>query len=459
MDLNIFKRNLEITTAKATASVASAVALSMSLLLCLPALAVNDNSRRPTVRPLATQPVGARNYVADQIIVMPNKGLAKEDLEQSIKDIDGTIVQKDLLGLAYLVEVPKEKLEVELKKAQKDKHFHGAQKNMCSHATTTALIVPGTGTPIPNDPGFPQQYYLGALNIPSAWALGATGAGIVYGSLDTGVDFTGNPDMQGRTTGLLGGFGYQSFLNLPNGADEDITFGHGTDTTNCFGASTNNGFGFASPCFNSSIIPVSIVGAKKFSGQDPLSATDFSIGNGIEFLMLNNCKLANLSFNQDPPGTFADFYFHPLLQELCAIFAARGGVIFNAAGNAGTPDGIGQISPGLVVVSSVDPTLQPSTFTVWGPATQFAAPGENIAQTAVGGIAYVASGTSASSPLAAGVAGQIASVNPGLTMSQVIQIMAATCQHPANSQGQFKLFYGYGVPDAAAGVRMAQTSF
>jgi subtilisin family serine protease len=116
------------------------------------------------------------------------------------------------------------------------------------------------------------------------------------------------------------------------------------------------------------------------------------------------------------------------------------------------------VIPGLVVVSSVGATLQPSSFTVFGPATQFAAPGENIDNTAYGGIAYTASGTSFSSPLAAGVAGQVASVRPYLPMSQVVQIMGATAQKPPGYTAA-QIFYGYGVPNAAAAVRLAQTSF
>ena len=456
MDLNNFKRQLGKQTAKKATRQAAVFAMSLGMLLSsslsLPALA-DGGVNNPTVRPVV---VGAspKSFIPDQIVIMPNKGVDKEEFDQSIKDIDGKIIDKDLMGLAYLVEVPKGKLDEELKKASKDKNFKVVQKNNVAHMNLTANNFGVT----PNDPGFSQQYYLGELNIPNAWVLGATGQGVVYGSLDTGVDYTGNPDMQGRTTGLLGGLGYQSYKNLPNGQDEDITFGHGTDTTNCFGASTNNNFGFASPCFNSLIVPVSIVGAPPYSGQDPLSSNDFAIARGLEFLMLNNVTLANLSFNVDPPGTYSDFIFHPLLQNLFGIYAARGGICFNAAGNAGTPDGIGQRIPGFVVVSSVGATGMPSTFTVWGPATQFAAPGENIAQTAVGGIAYVASGTSASSPLTAGVAGQVASVSPGLPMSTVVQIMAATANFPPNSQS-LQLFYGYGIPNAAAAVRLAQTSF
>ncbi|MFX6949652.1 hypothetical protein ABTH81_21470, partial [Acinetobacter baumannii] len=77
------------------------------------------------------------------------------------------------------------------------------------------------------------------------------------GSMDTGVDYVGNQDMKGRTTGIGGGVGYNAKLNTFGGLDEDNAGlggfgGHGTFCMNCFGASTNNGFGFAAGAFNSS---------------------------------------------------------------------------------------------------------------------------------------------------------------------------------------------------------------
>jgi subtilisin family serine protease len=444
MDLNTSK------TVKSALRSAAVVGASLSVLLTaifsLPASAANEKLK---VRPVPVIPAASRHWQADQIVVMPKKGLEKDELDQSIKDIDGKIIDKDMMGLAYLVEVPKGTLEKELAKAQKDKNFTAAQRNHIYHVNQ----APSFGSS-PNDPLYSQEFYLSQLGIQTAWALGATGQGVTYGSLDTGVDYLYNKDLIGRTTGLLSGFGYQSYYNLPNGEEEEIGFGHGTFTTNCFGGSTNNGFGGAAGCFNSQIVPVCII-------NNPTEATtnDFAVGRGVEFLMLNGVTLANLSFNADPPYAFDDTGTNPLLQQLFAIYASRGGVCFNSAGNSATPDGIGVRTPGLIVVASVDANLSPSTFTVYGPGVQFAAPGENIAQTAYYGVAYVASGTSASSPFCASVAGLVKSANPGLTMAQVVSIMANTCQHPVNSQDTLSIFYGYGVPNAGAAVRLAQTSF
>jgi subtilisin family serine protease len=446
MDLNTFKTQTVKSAFRSAAAVGVSLSVLLTAMLSLPASAANEKLK---VKPVAVTPASAPHWKADQIVVMPKKGLDKEELDQSIKDIDGKIIDKDLMGLAYLVEVPKGTLEKELAKAAKDKNFASVQHNHIYHANQ----APSFGT-TPNDPLFSQEFYLSQIGIQTAWTLGATGQGVVYGSLDTGVDFLHNQDLAGRTTGLLAGFGYQAFYNLPNGEEEELSFGHGSMTTNTFGSSTNNNFGGASGCFNSQIIPVCII-----DNPTDASSNDFAIGRGVEFLMLNGCTLANLSFNADPPFAFDDTGTNVLLQNLFSIFAARGGVCFNSAGNSGTPDGIGVRTPGLVVVASVDANLVPSTFTVFGPGVQFAAPGENIVQTAYFGVPFVASGTSFSSPLCASVAGQVKSAVPSLTMGQVVSVMAATCQHPLDSQDTLSLFYGFGVPNAGAAVRLAQTSF
>ena len=229
MDFNTSKE-LKTHIAKIASRSAVVVGMALSVLLStsmsLPATAANET---PKHRPALTIPAGSPAYMPDQIVVMPKKGLEKDELDQSIKDIDGKIIDKDLMGLAYLVEVPKGTLEKELAKAAKDKNFTAVQRNTIGHFNQ----APSFGSS-PNDPLYSQEFYLSQLGVQQAWALGATGQGVVYGSIDSGVDYIHNKDLIGRTTGLLNGFGYQAYYNLPNGSEEELSFGHGTMTTNCF---------------------------------------------------------------------------------------------------------------------------------------------------------------------------------------------------------------------------------
>jgi subtilisin family serine protease len=101
--------------------------------------------------------------------------------------------------------------------------------------------------------------------------------------------------------------------------------------------------------------------------------------------------------------------------------------------------------------------LNPSSFSTYGPAVSFAGPAENIANTGDANQPFVgASGTSFAAPLAAGVAAQIWSMHPNLPAATVLKIMAQTAHVPS---GGDPLKYGAGVPDAAAAINLANTSF
>ncbi len=442
---------------RAASSVLSATVLLSTSLSAAYAAPNNGGSIKDIkIRPLLVNPVGAKRYVDDELIVVPQKGLDKEEFNDSVKAIDGEVIAKDLLGIGYLVRVPKQKLEKDYQKALKDKNFSVVQKNMISRAQFTTN---------PNDPGFQAglQGCLTQLNIPNAWALGAAGQGVVFGIMDTGVDYRGNQDMIGRTTGFGGGQGYNSQLNSFIGIDEDLppplSFGgHGTFVSNCFGASTNNNFGFAAGAFQASIIPCCILQTDNTIPFGEVTTNDFFIARAVQFLEVNGCLMANLSFGQTPPESFFDIAAHPFLQLVLAQYGSIGGICFIAAGNDGLSDVAGVANAGMVPVAAVDSTGTPASFTNFGPMIQFAAPGVNITNTLIGGTTVTGSGTSFASPYCASVAALVKSVRPGLSNQTVLQIMRQTAT-PGLTFPQSNLFYGAGIPNAAAAVRLAQTSF
>jgi subtilisin family serine protease len=391
----------------AAALAALSLMLSSSLSLAVKA----DNTQSNKVIGLARPAAGAQ-YTPDEIIVMPKASVEKEDLDASLDKMGGKVGQKD---------------------------FAMVQRNGVYKAQFTT---------VPNDPGFPQQFYLSQLNIPNAWALGAAGQGITIGSLDTGVDYY-NPDLVGRMKSI----GYNAVTNSANGYDFFSPFGsdpfsHGTFTMTCAAASTNNAFGFAAPAFQSQIQPVCI----STNG----SSTDMQIALGIEFLLLTGVKLGNLSFNNPNPNhNFSVLSAAPIVKYATSVFAGYGGIIFNSAGNDGNLIN-GVTIPGFVPVAALNADNTPAVFTDYGAQIQFGAPGVGITNTGFGGAVYTLDGTSFASPLTAGVAAQVWSTNPSLSATQVQQIMQSTAAVPA---GADKRFYGFGIPNAAAAVSLAQNSF
>lgn len=422
-----------------------AVALTLSGVAPLKASAVSPKANSASANQSVPGHLAVHyiNPVAapDELIIVPEKNVEKEDMDKSLKTIGATMAEKDLMGEMFLVKVDKTKIDQVYQKALKDKNFKIVQRNMTYKAQFTAS---------PNDPGFQAglQPCLQVLDVPNAWALGAAGQGLTVGSLDTGVDYLYNPDLQGRSVG----WGYNTVAKVPFGFEQNGAFGHGTFTMTCLGATTNNNFGFAAPAFGCAIQPVCI-SAPGLNGE--FSSNDFLIGMGLEVCIVTGVKVVNLSFNADPPFSLSD-PDHPLMDMLLFQYSALGGLVFNSAGNSGIADNLAISKPGLVPVASLDPNQNPSVFTVSGPQIYFAAPGEDIVNTAFMGNAFIASGTSFSSPMTAAVALQVLSVKPYLPLQTVLQIMINTAQKPSTYSQQFM---GYGIPDAAAAVRLAQTSF
>jgi thermitase len=423
---------------------AAAVGLLLSSSLTLPSIAAPEpvnNVNNPKViglRPARKGPT----VTPDELILMPKSGADQDEISEALDKVGAVAADKDLLGKFVMVKVPKEDIDKAYKELSKDKNFAFVSRNHINSAQFTTT---------PNDPGFPQQWYLQVLDVPNAWALGAAGQGVTIASIDSGCDFA-NPDLQNRFASL----GYASFLNGPPGycffdPFSTDSFSHGTFTMTCFGATTNNSFGFAGPAFQSQIIPINV------SGSTPdLALTDLGIAKGIQFAFLSGAKLANLSINNsDPLYNLMSPGAPPILRYSIAAFGSVGGVMFGAAGNDGNQV-LGVPIAGYVPVAAIDQTLTPTSFTDFGNAVMFAAPGAGITNTGFSGQTFTLDGTSFASPLSAGVFAQIQSANPGLTGLQVVQIMATTAQHNASLPPNF---FGAGIPDAAAGVALAKHSF
>lgn len=88
-----------------------------------------------------------------------------------------------------------------------------------------------------------------------------------------------------------------------------------------------------------------------------------------------------------------------------------------------------------------------------GRCVDFAAPGLDIPVSNPDGTAASVSGSSFSSPIVAGVAALILSINPKLTNKQVETILVNSC-HGVNGRNTK---FGYGMPDAEKAVKMAQS--
>lgn len=290
----------------------------------------------------------------------------------------------------------------------------------------------GTGAVV-NDPYYGSEWHLPKINAPQAWDY-STGQAVTIAILDSGVD-PSQPDLVGNLVA-----GYNLYDNNTNTAD---VCGHGTAVAGSAAGAMNNGIGVAGVAGNAKIMPIRIA----YNTGTSCSAYISTIAQGITYAADHGARIANVSYG-------------PLAGNSTIISAAqymkdKGGLVFLSAGNTGADLNAAQ-STAYILVSATDSNDNIAGWSSFGIAVSIAAPGAGIYTTNNGGGFGSWSGTSFSSPVAAGVAALMMSANPALSGTQIESMMFSTAVD-LGAAGRDS-YYGYGRVDAYAGVVAAKNA-
>jgi thermitase len=301
----------------------------------------------------------------------------------------------------------------------------------------------------PNDPYYYSgyQWALAKIDAPGAWDM-TTGSGdVMVAIVDSGLD-TSHPEFNGRIV--------YPRDEIENDSQPQDTCQHGTHVTGIIAAQGNNGLGIAGIAWNVKIMPVRALSGSASS----CSGSEYDIRDGINWAVNHGAKVINLSLGALPLSGYTCEQQFPVMSQAIANAYAAGVLVVAAAGNNSTNR---LACPGLqseaMAVGATDLNDQRAWYSNYGTGLDVVAPGSNIYSTlplASSSIPYGPMwGTSMATPHVTGLAALIWSLNPGLTIEQVRNIIQST----ADDLGAvgWDQYFGYGRINASRALASSVT--
>ena len=284
-----------------------------------------------------------------------------------------------------------------------------------------------------NDPYYTSgsEWHLAKIQAPTAWDITTGTSGVVIAVIDTGANYS-HPDLSGK---LLVGY---DFVNGDSDPSDDN--GHGTAVSGTAAPATNNSIGVAGIAWVNPILPVKVLGANG-------SGTYSGIANGITYAADRGARILNMSLG----GTSSS----RTLQDAVNYAWNKNCVLIAAAGNNGNNTPVYPAAcSNVVAVSATNSSDTLPTWSNYGSYVDVSAPGESIL-TLYGADSYAWwSGTSFSSPVTSGTVALMASANPNLSNSQIVDLLLKNSDD-LGALG-YDVYYGWGRVNAYRAVFAAK---
>ncbi|GAB4140968.1 MAG: hypothetical protein Fur0041_16190 [Bacteroidia bacterium] len=314
--------------------------------------------------------------------------------------------------------------------------------------------VPLTKTCLtPNDPSYSSQWNLAQINASGAWNYFSSGSNIVIAIVDDAVD-RNHPDLSPNLWVNTGEIANNNIDDDGNGYIDDINgfdvgnndnnpnppssaYDHGTHVAGIASARANNNTGIASIGFSCKLMAV----------KATTSSSSITNGyDGIVYAVNSGADVINMSWGGTGSSTTA--------QNIITWASNQGVLLIAAAGNSNVnsmfyPAGYSEC---MAVASTTTGDVK-SSFSNYGTWVDISAPGSNIYSTLPGTGYGNKSGTSMASPLVAGLAGLMLSLNPGLTPSDIKSCITSTAVNINAANPSYTGQLGAGRIDANAAMQ------
>jgi subtilisin family serine protease len=276
----------------------------------------------------------------------------------------------------------------------------------------------GRGGFTPDDTQWPAQWHhrnvgqsggtAGAdLESEAGWSALRGSASVTVAVLDTGIEVA-HPEFAGR---IVAGWDF-----VQDDADPSDDHGHGTMVAGVLAANADNGFAVAGVDHFCKILPIKVLDSSAMG-------TTFDLISGLDYARNHGADVINMSLID-----------YPTTSGLTAALQAAqdaGIVLVACAGNGGLGDadvsGPG-VSPHTISVGATNDQDERTGFSGTGAALEYVAPGRNVETVVFGSTADMSmpfSGCSAATPIVAGIASILRSMDPSLDTDGVRALLQA----------------------------------
>jgi serine protease len=312
------------------------------------------------------------NYIKDEVIVKfkPEITVATPQAKSVITSLPGAKVKRiDKEARFTVIKLPK---NVSAKGAVK---FYENLPNV-EYAELNHIIRASWS---PNDPNYQYQWHFNAISLADAWDYDTTtplhggDPSIVVAVLDTGIAYESYdvyskaPDFTGSYPAFTQGYDY---INNDSHANDDQ--GHGTHVASTIAQSTNNNISVAGIAFNSTLMPVKVLGANG-------SGSDAAVASGITYAKTHGAHILNMSLGSTS--------YSQTIADAVADAIGAGKILIAAAGNGGQ-DSIGDPEcdyparyAGVICVASTRYNNNGrSSFSNYGTGFDISAPGGQVSE-------------------------------------------------------------------------------
>ena len=277
-----------------------------------------------------------------------------------------------------------------------------------------------------NDPYLNQQWYIFNIDADSAWDVTTGSSAVTVAVIDDGFDM-GHEDLTAGSKVAPGAYDFAAGDNNPSaGAYDD----HGTAVAGVAIAIGNNGKGVAGVCPDCRFLPI----RQGYSDYSTVAMFDHTADM--------DAHVVNNSWGYAYPSWSV---INAIQDCITSGRDGLGTMVVFASGNEGQNiDQVNDISAidGVVAVAASNQYDSKSGYSNWGPSIGVCAPADGQVTTdkTNGGYssgAYTGSfgGTSGASPVVAGAAGLIFSVEPGMTELQARNLLYGTADKTGGGYG------------------------